>query len=335
MISSEERRQLEVAFTKQLDFAINELVKAEFTENDIVTFTETVKIFLKFADLRQYVLTTLYDKVQETFKLIKPNDPRPHASYRLLLRVILDIGDEELIDAMETFLAKDSDPNYFLILMEEELAQGTPLVNSEKLFISLLGIHKYKLETINRFLSIIEKGPSHLVEKLLEKGLYGPIHLYIQQLAENNIQLLDEIVPVILDYKHPDLNRYVGLSIELMNVSNKYTYQLVNESKYMEMTPSVLGVFILTDHSHKMLLVKSMCEFLHEFHAADLERFEEGFLAVADGSSIVQYSLNVPTSNKRKILRQLIGMREDVKEEHNLVEFIKHFPEYKALLPML
>jgi hypothetical protein len=62
-------------------------------------------------------------------------------------------------------------------------------------------------------------------------------------------------------------------------------------------------------------------------------KFETAFLDNASSGDIVQYAINVPASNKRHILKRLVDLKED--DELALVAFIKKFPEYENLLPLL
>lgn len=332
MISFEERQQLEISFIKHLDYAINELVQRDFSENDIVTFTETVKLFLKFEDIKQYVLTTLYDKVVATFDIVRPGDKAPNSSYRKILRVALEVGDDILIDSLETFLAKDKEPEAFLILIEEQVRLGKSTNNSEKIFISLHGIHKYDLDITNRFLDILGRGPEYLTHNFLHKNLLGPLRRYIKLLGADNPEALDKVVRPILDFSFSDTNQYIGIVTEIVTTTDKYSHCLIDNNN---LSLNVFSNLILSNNEAPISLIKNVCQYISKYKPTELEKFEHAFLESARAEIIVDYAIQVPTSNKRKVLRQLIKMREDVREEENLVEFIKHFPEYRSLLPML
>lgn len=333
MIDDRERSQLEVDFTKKIDFIINELVRSDFPENDIVIFTETVRTFLKFIDLRQYVLTVLYDKVQEIFHRIKPSDTTKAASYRKLLRVILNINDEELTDALETFLAKDKDPSYFLVFLEEEIKCGKDITNSINLFTSLMGIHQYELEVINKFLDIIGKDHRFLVEQLLHSKIFVTLRRYLQQIGEKSPSLLEEVVPIIITQYDGDVTHYMGIVTEIMLPNNDYTHNLLNYGKFH--CVDLFGTFLINNFIRSTILIQRMNDYLWEYHPEKVDGFESAFLEKAESHILLTYAIQVEKSNKRKILKRLVQMRDQARDEKNLVEFIKHFPEYKALLPML
>lgn len=332
MIFSRERAELEVQFTKQLDIVIDGMVQDNFSENDIVIFTDTVKTFLGFFDLRQYVLTSLYDKVQQVYKLVKPDDSKSGSSYRKLISILLQINDEELTDALETFLAKDKDPNYFLIMLEEEARKGQDLSRSISLFISLLNIHQYDLATIDKFLDIIDQDHKYLVTYMLENRFYDSIRKYLQLIGEKNKHLLDDVVPIIIARYDGGVEHYLGYVMEVMLVTNEHTHNLLNYGKI----PCYTGflVYLLSWQNKSIKLIKNMYHYIQEYKPEELDQFESDFLNCSESDAILQFALQVATSNKRKILKRLVERRE-AKDEKNLVEFIKHFPEYRALLPML
>lgn len=327
-----ERAELEVQCIKQLDFVINEMVKTDFSERDIETFTETVRTFLRFFDLRQYVLTALYDKAQQLFNLVRPNDQDSRSSYRKLLSILLEINDEELTDALETFLAKDKDPAYFLVLVEEEVRKGMDTSRALSLFVSLMEVHHYDLDTINKFLDIIGQDHKFFITYMLEHKFYVHIRRYLQRIGEQSKELLDEIVPIIIARYDGGVDNYLGYVLEVMLVTNDHTHNLLNYGK----TPCYTNflVYMLAWHTKSIKLIKNMYNYISEYHYDELDQFESDFLNCADSDSALAFALEVPTSNKRKVLKRLVD-RKETKDEKNLVEFIKHFPEYKALLPML
>src|ERR1035441_4520768 len=138
----ETRAQLEVQFAKKIDLIIDQLVYSEFSEEDINTFTETVKTFLKFIDLRQYILDALYDKVKETANVIKPHDVTRYSSFQKLLRVVIKLEDQDLIDTLESFFLKDRKIKPFFLLLQEQISLGKDIKQSEKLFLSALNTYR-------------------------------------------------------------------------------------------------------------------------------------------------------------------------------------------------
>jgi len=332
MIVTRELAELEVQCIKKLDFIIDEMVKTDFTERDIETFTETVRTFLRFFDLRQYVLTALYDKAQQLFNLVRPNDQTSGSSYRKFLSILLQINDEELTDALETFLAKDKDPAYFLVLVEEEVRKGMDFSRALNLFVSLMEVHHYDLDTINAFLKIIGQDHKFFITYMLEHKFHIHIRRYLQQVGEKDKTLLDDIVPIIMARYDGGTDLYLGYVLEVMLVTNDHTHNLLNFGR----VPCYTGflVYLLAWQTKSLKLINNMYYYIREYKAEELDQFESDFLNCADSDSVLSYALEVPTSNKRKVLKRLVD-RQEAKDEKNLVEFIKHFPEYRALLPML
>lgn len=333
MISDEERIKLEIQFTKHIDFVINELMENDFSEHDIGVFTDTVKTFLKFFDLKKYLLTALNDKVLSVSTLIHPNDKESKSAFRKLLSVIIKINDDGLIDSLETFFAKDQDPECFFTLLEEEVRQGANISRSIDLFISLIRIHRYDIWIINKFLNIIGQEHKFLITSLLEKKLYETIRHYLQQIGEKEKSLFEEVVPVIIARFNGPLDDYFNFLLEIIVETNDHTHNLLNYG-YLPCQDSFTN-FVLSYHHRSLKLIKNIYSYIQEYKLDQLDRFETDFLNCADSDIILAYALEVASSNKRRILKRLSERRDQAKDEKILVEFIKHFPEYRALLPML
>ena len=76
-------------------------------------------------------------------------------------------------------------------------------------------------------------------------------------------------------------------------------------------------------------------EFLLEIDVDRLSKFEINFAQSADSNSLLTYAKEFSASNKRLILRHIVDKRTNIKDDQNLVEFIRAFPEFKSLMPML
>lgn len=161
-----ERTKLEVEVIRQFETVIDALVSSDFAEDDIVVFTDTVRTFLKFFDLRQYIMVALYDRVQQVYRGFKQA-----VNYRKLLSILLRLNDEELTDALETFLAKDKEPGSFLILIEEQTKLGMDTTRAVDLFVSLIVIHKYEIETIKQVVALVSPNQKSIVSRKILKKL--------------------------------------------------------------------------------------------------------------------------------------------------------------------
>jgi hypothetical protein len=90
---------------------------------------------------------------------------------RNLLSVILRLRDDELTDALETFLAKDRNPRDFFILIEEQIKLGIDITRPTDLFVSLILIHQYDIDTIKQFVNLIDHNRKGIVTRKILKKL--------------------------------------------------------------------------------------------------------------------------------------------------------------------
>jgi hypothetical protein len=333
---SEKERQLQEA-SQEIDTLIDKLIDTNFLDKDIVLFGNTMRRLRNISGIQRYLLAVLYDKIGETYLRVRPTDEIINASYRKLLSIVISIDDSEIIDYMETYFLKDRNPNYFFILLEEKIKQNKSISNAETLFISLIAINQMKVKDIHKFLSIIEKGPDYLVNKFLQGKAYYALRYYIKILSFEKLDssitnTLDPIVSQIIKFSYSEPSPYISLVTEILNISNKYTHQLLDNDL---IDLDKFCTMVVSNNIYQINIIKHLSEYLSEYYIDKLDDFEKSILSTADGAILVTYSIVVPTSNKRKILKRLVEMRESRIEEENLVEFIRHFPEYKSLLLIL
>lgn len=333
-----DRAKLEVEFAKSLDLIIDQLVSSNFSDADIAIFTDTVKTFLKYDDLKQFIVDALYDKVIEVSKIINKNDEIRFQSFSKLIQIILDLGNEELIDSLETYLARNKRPDHFFIFLEKKLRRGASLEKTEKFFIELMGVNGYSAEAVDKFLNIIQKDKAYLIKLLLNNDFESfegnsKFHLlakYIKELANKFPESIGiHVVPTLIEHYNGPLKRYMDLIVTVVERVPDFTNILLNNHK--RNCERDFKVYVLASHTFNTNVIKNFCNYLSNYSPHELDSFENMFLNIADSNFIVEYALYVPTSKKRKVLRQLIKN----KDEDQLVEFIENFPEYKALLPML
>jgi hypothetical protein len=328
-----EKENLETLFIDKFELIVNNLVLENFSENDIIVFANTIKTFLKFYDIRQYVMMALYTKIKDLYNAAT-NLSQDHNSYRKLIKVILSINDYELTDVIETYLGKNKDPNLFLIFMEEKISKNLDTSNLEKMFISFFSIHQYSYENINKFLSLSKKDPIWLASILLAQNQNVSIRNYIRKLNEYDRGTLNKVVDLILNHKFQDTNEYVNIVVDFMLIDNAYTYQLLNNSLLNKIDFSIIKRYVLSNYRYNVELMCNICEYLSSISVKEMESFEQSFLECTDGTLIIRYAIKNKLSNKRHCLQQLVKIR-DSRNEDNLVAFINMFPEYKSLLPML
>lgn len=338
MIDLKDRAELEVKLAKNLDFVVDQLVDSNFSDEDIVIFTDTVKTALKYQDLKQFIVDTLHDKIIEVSKIIKIHDKIRFQSFKKLIQIIFDLGDEELIDSLETYLARNRKPYHLFIFIEEKIARGASIEKTEQNFIDLMGINDYNAGMVDNFLSIVKKDKTYFIQLLLNQDLDSSIgknrfvilKRYLRDLLETSVESVGEhVIPVFINRLEGHLPKYLELVREIVERTSIYTHILLKNDKFN--CQSGFEVYMLAGYTYNMGLILNYFKYLAEHNPDGLNRVEDLFLGIADSSHIVDYAIIVPTSKKRKVLKRLI----ELKEENQLVEFIENFPEYKSLLPML
>lgn len=332
------RASLEVQFAQKIDFIIDQLVYSEFSEEDISTFTETVKTFLKFIDLKQYILDALYDKVKEVANVIKPHDETRYSSFQKLLRVVIKLEDQDLIDTLESFFLKDKKIKPFFILLQEKVALGQDIKQSEKLFLSALNTYyNVDLDIINEYLGIVGQDKSYMVRRLMDKkmAVHGALAKYVTAVSLADKEGTEQhIVPVVVQEFEGDVQHYMNLCRLIMTHRPEHADVLLRGNKYD--VRDRFSSFVVKNHLDDTIFITSYCIYLTLNNLQEFERFEKEFISQAKPEQLLTYSRYVLNSNRRKILRRLVDLKtEDSRNEKHLVTFIQYFPEFGSLLPML
>ena len=334
----ETRAQLEVQFAKKIDLIIDQLVYSEFSEEDINTFTETVKTFLKFIDLRQYILDALYDKVKETANVIKPHDVTRYSSFQKLLRVVIKLEDQDLIDTLESFFLKDRKIKPFFLLLQEQISLGKDIKQSEMLFLSALNTYyNIDLDIINEYLGIIGQDKSYMVRRLMDKKIvvHNALAKYVAAVSLADKEATEQhLVPVIVQEFDGDATSYMSLCGIIITHRPEFADVLLRGNKHD--VRDRFSAFVVRNHLNDIMLIVGYCIYLTLNNQKEFERFEKEFISIAKPEQLLTYSRYVLNSSRRKILRRLVDLKtEDSRNEKHLVSFIQYFPEFGSLLPML
>jgi hypothetical protein len=193
------------------------------------------------------------------------------------------------------------------------------------------------LEHIKKFLLIIEKDSAYLTFALLDHKLFPSLRSYIRRLDSKELENI--VVPIIVkNYRcrysiteSMDKWKYFHLILETLLVSEKIIRPLLLDCPEIGDCQDAFTHFLLSEHSYSLTAVKNYLGYLAEHNPQALSPFEDKLLETDKEHLIRQYALHLPLNNKRKILRLLISS----KQEDTLVEFIKKYPEFESLLPML
>ena len=329
MINMHERTKLELEFCHGLDHAMNWLVREDFPESDVEAFIIAVKKYLEYPNIRDYVKAALYDKTRELSKIFSVIDKGIYYSYRKFIAILISLNEPEIVEMLETSFVKEKNLDNFFILIEEEVKQNKNIANCEKLFISLMTLQNYELSIIDRFLQAINKNRTYLVTKLIELKSYSTLRKYIEELAITDAPSFKNLVPIIIEkYEDRIGSHYLDLIKIIVTYSTEFTDRLLLSQNLNRMFEKhILSGYI------KMSLIRNYSQYLLSKNELRFYIFEKTFLDHANSDELVEYAEHIPYSNKRLVLRRLIELKDS--DEESLVDFIRKFPEYENLLPLL
>ena len=330
MIDIAVRTRLEVEFCGKLDYIIDLLIREDFPEEEVKTFTETVKFFLTYQDIREFVVSALHDKATELAKVFVVIDKGMVASFKKFVSILIALDDSEVLEMLETNFAKDKNLNNFFLLVEEERLQGKSTANCEKLFLSLLTLHGMSLQQIDSFLTALAQDRVYLATRLIENKSFVALRKYTEEVATNDVAGLKQLIPVFIERYDDKINSNYMEMIRITVVHDpSFTDAMLAMSKWD--LRFLFEKYILSSSTGNMSLMKNYCQYLADKDSQWFFQFEKQYIETARGTDLVRFATTVPFSSKRAILRKLV----EAKEEESLVEFIKNFSEYRNLLPML
>jgi hypothetical protein len=270
------------------------------------------------------------------------------------LGILLSLNDQDLTNAMQTFFAKDRNADKFFILVEEKIKRKLETKSCEKLFFSLLHTHNYDRLVIGKFLKIINQDEGYVITSLAELNAQAPLLKYVMEISKYQEYSIPNIMAALIDsYQSGRVftsqylvvmseiiarsksfakellhghNRSTGIFLKSQNIQEKFeNYIVSSKTRYMFNMPVGHASYLELD------LIRNYCFYLHENEPGNLDQFENRLLNTANVELVYQFGMHVPLSNPRKVLKKLV----EFKNESYLVSFIKQFPEFNSLLPML
>lgn len=333
--------RLEKMFAKDCQIAIEILAYQGMSEEQYSQFEDCLKVFSQYDDLREFISETLVDKGKEVARLYRRVQPKEEdmkniLSFRRLAKIITKFCDQESIGIFSSFLLTDKLPTHFFIFLEEMIAKGLDTTEAQKIFESLISTHSYDLNLINKYLSIIKQDAYGLTKNLVQRSHYAGMVRYIRELNTNKdsgrLTLLSEqIVPSLLENYTGDRTHYLGILMSIISGGTDFIKELTHDSKHIGDCEEFFGKYLIANHFHDMVVIKNLMAYLEANNPKLVPIMEEKCLGDTRPYLLIQYASEVPTSNKRKVLVRLV----ELKDEGFLVEFIKKFPAYSSLMPML
>lgn len=324
-----ERARLEAGFAREISRVIEGVAYSGMSDENLSVFENALTTFLKYEDIKEFVLDSLFEKAKEVARAIKPDDKERFFSFRKVIRLVLKFGDQDSINIFSTFLLSDKLPFHFFVMLEEMVARGMEYKEAEKAFLSLISVQKYNREMVERYLEIIGKDVSYLTERLLQSSIYISMRHFIGIASAE--QLRYHVVPSIMKHYTGDRTHYLGLVSDIMQLSQEFSPTLLNRHEHVGSCEEAYSKYIIGSMWHNIPVVKNFAIYLQEHNPKAWPVFEDKYIAQAGGGLLVRYAEEVPNTNKRKVLIRLV----ELKNEPVVVEFIKKFPAFSSLLPML
>lgn len=325
------RTSIEINFFTFLNKGIDQLVRDNFLEQDVLEFVSSMKTFLKFEDIKDFVKESLYDKTIQLSSVIHIAEETWTYSHRKFIALLILLDNDELMEMLETNFVKERRLNNFFILIEEKLKQNKSVENCETLFLSLMTIKSFiNVHVVDMYLQAICRDRSYMVQKLITTKSYSALRRYISEISETDINCLEMLIPVIVERYYDRLNsHYLDLVATILTYSKEFTAHLLPSRNLEKMFEQYCSSSI----PMPIRAITNYALYLSNKNKALFDKFETAFVEYAAPLNIVSFASDVPGSNKRKLLNKLIESRET--HESSLVMFIKQFPEFENLLPML
>lgn len=336
-------------FSNKINLIIDKLIEKNFLSEDSNELVNVVKFYIQYQDIKDYVYDVLYNKIRQMALYWKQYEDPLYGSYRKILKLIIEIDDEDLSNSIETFLAKDRNHERFFIFVEEKINCNKSTLSCEKLFFSLLYTHNYDYTVTNKFLSIISKDSGYAIENLCKFKEIMPIVRYVSEISKYDtksvpliitpllkslnsnfidtksyIRIISEIIPNNTDHIHELINGYDS-SFKKFNIQDNFEKYIVSQNS------NAFNVYFTSNIFDSNVLIKNYSTYLFYKQNNRFSIFENTLLLNGDALTIYLYGMNVPWSDKRKVLLKLIEM----KHQKYSVSFIKTHPEFKSLLILL
>jgi hypothetical protein len=321
-------------YHKKLDNLYDRIIKGENCSSE----TKTLVIKIIDEQMKNILDVSISSKAHNLFKLVFPSSKEKHSSFRKFIRFLILLDNKDVYDAIETHYVSESNLGPFTIVLEEFIAAGKETTSLIDAFIYLIDKKTEKIESVEKVLSIINKDLSFVVSKLIEARNFNGLN-YLTQIVfkdEQNKEFGIQFASIVKDNKKifdrfPD-NTYTLAAAYLMALNQNSFNVLLDDETDLE-----IRKFIINNNdifTYSIPLIKNYSIFSDE---KNFLSFEKEFIEKNDNSYfLLNYAKSVERSDKRLVLNKLLGLsRKNSLTETYLIEFLKHFPQYKNLLLMI
>jgi hypothetical protein len=324
------KAETETNFIKDIDDLISGIGHLNLSDEDYLNLNNALLTFLKFTDLKGYLIDALF---QESKKLSKFND----YSFLKISKVIIRLGDTELLHALQTYLISQKLVERFLILLQQMVKQRADTTNAERLFMSVISIDQVSILLIEKYLQILSKDNIDFVKDLLKEKYYYGLQYYLKTMrVREEKQLQHHIIPTILQNFDGDISFYLALAMDIIGVDDRHAEQLINTNNpIIKNCQKELFEAVIDHRLNEFKVVKNYSTYLYRTSTELLADFEDCYCQKMPTYSLLYYGTSIYFSDKRKILSRLLELKNIDGDNRYVMDFIKNFPQYKQLLPML
>lgn len=309
----------EINFCRDIYYNIDLLIKNNFEDIIVATFIGSIKDSMQYIEVRQYVLNQIAAKIEE----LQYDDSNVLKS---LINVLVDVDNKEILELLESSLIKSYNLDNFLFLLEKEVALNKDTRNCEAIFITLAMFRNFDFQVFNKFANILKRDHKYISALFLRYNTLNIIINYLHEVGKNNIIIFEDIINFIFANYKPNIRSMYVQIIELITI---YSPKLLTKFLYCESyTKSIFENYIIKSNLISPSIL-NYCTFLKNKDEQLFFEFEKEF--IKSSTNLIQYASIVSFCNKKDILIQLVKL----KNQDDIIEFIKIFPEYSKLIPML
>lgn len=316
----------EETYILKYEILFSSLIENNFSyinENAFITF---IKDSLKNVELKDFIISSLIDKIKIIQKVILPTDKIPLYTYNQFVRSLCKLKSYDVINSLESYLIKNNEIESFFILLQEKINYNLDIESTIDSFCYVITKLQYKYSTLNKFLKIISKDHKFLVSIYLQGGQFFNLKTYITTIATEDVNCLDNIIPIIIDSFQEDDKLYYDLMETILYYTNKYFGQMIKNYSVSDFEDNLQ----LSSGLHYNIAI-NYCRYLLTINEKAFKTFESDFLNKTTALSVYNYSVNFELADQRQSLLRLLSFEDN----SYAILFIKRFPKYKNLMPML
>jgi hypothetical protein len=250
---------------------------------------------------------------------------------RKLIMDLIILNDSSTLRNFETKLATNLNKEYFIFYVEERLKRNKEISRCEDLLIKLISSNSINVKLINKFLKSSQKDSIYLAKKLIDYDIHSLYNYVIRLSYAEHYSTLELITPTIISYQNKKENYYLLIVLDLLIIPNIAIDDLLPNLDIQFAFEKL--IFSYNNYHHHVY--KRYGEFLYQQSKERFFKFEDLILSQKRNSIIINFAIDLPFCSKRKILNHLINTRKSDRDNQDVLIFIKHFPQYQNLIPML